>query len=71
MPQPKNEIKTSSHYCLSIILDESIATQRSKIMEGLKGEGIGTSIYYPQPVPRMKYYKEKYGYDKYQNKMQP
>ena len=37
-------------------------------MEGLKGEGIGTSIYYPQPVPRMKYYREKYGYDKYQNK---
>ena len=68
LPQPKNEIKTSSHYCLSIILDESIATQRPKIMEGLKGEGIGTSIYYPQPVPRMKYYREKYGYDKYQNK---
>ena len=26
-------------------------------------EGVGTSIYYPQPVPRMSYYKNKYGYD--------
>ena len=26
-------------------------------------KGIGTSVYYPQPVPRMKYYKDKYGYD--------
>ena len=29
-------------------------------MENLKQLGIGTSIYYPQPVPRMKYYKEKF-----------
>ena len=38
-------------------------------MDMLKLEGIGTSIYYPQPVPRMKYYKDKYGYDekKYKN----
>ena len=26
--------------------------------------GIGTSVYYPQPVPRMKYYRNKYSYDK-------
>ena len=25
--------------------------------------GIGSSVYYPQPVPRMKYYRNKYGYD--------
>ena len=29
------------------------------IMEQLKQVEIGTSIYYPQPVPRMKYYREK------------
>ena len=28
-----------------------------------KEAGIGTSIYYPQPVPRMKYYANRYGYD--------
>ncbi len=32
-------------------------------MAKLTQKGIGTSIYYPQPVPRMTYYKEKYGYD--------
>ena len=38
-------------------------------MEQLKQVEIGTSIYYPQPVPRMKYYREKYGYSesKYKN----
>ena len=25
--------------------------------------GVGTSIYYPQPVPRMTCYRTKYGYD--------
>ena len=29
-------------------------------MNELKEIGIGTSIYYPQPVPRMKYYSDKY-----------
>ena len=24
---------------------------------------MGTSVYYPQPVPRMKYYRDRYGYD--------
>lgn len=69
LPQPQNEIKTSCHYCLSIVLDKSIASQRSNIMDILKEEGIGSSVYYPQPVPRMKYYKEKYKYDQHLFKM--
>ena len=68
LPQSQDEIKTSSHYCLSIVLDESISAQRPEIMNRLKEQGIGTSIYYPQPVPRMKYYKEKYGYNQLQYK---
>ena len=52
----------SSHYCLSIILDNSIAKHRNSIIAGLKNEGVGSSIYYPHPVPRMSYYKKKYGY---------
>ena len=28
----------------------------------LNAEGIGTSVYYPQPVPRMTYYRDKYGW---------
>ena len=29
----------------------------------LNSNGIGTSIYYPHPVPRIKYYKNKYKYN--------
>ena len=60
--QPYNKTKISCYYCLSILLNDKIVNKRSLIMENLKQLGIGTSIYYPQPVPRMKYYKEKYGY---------
>ena len=36
--------------------------KKIQIINLLKKKGIGTSIYYPQPVPRMTYYKKKYGY---------
>ena len=26
-------------------------------------KGVGSSVYYPQPVPRMTYYKNKYNYN--------
>jgi dTDP-4-amino-4,6-dideoxygalactose transaminase len=32
-------------------------------MSKLGQKGIGTSVYYPQPVPRMTYYKDKYGFE--------
>ena len=32
-------------------------------MARLNAAGVGTSVYYPQPVPRMTYYRTKYGYD--------
>lgn len=53
----------SSYYCLSVILNSTMADNRPKIMDYMKGQGVGTSIYYPQPVPRMTYYKNKYDYD--------
>ena len=45
-------------------LDENIAPKRAEIITYLSKLGIGTSVYYPQPVPRMKYYRNKYSYDK-------
>ena len=62
LPQPVNERFISSHYCLGMILENNIANKRSLIMEALGKKGVGSSIYYPQPVPRMTYYKLKYGY---------
>jgi dTDP-4-amino-4,6-dideoxygalactose transaminase len=53
----------SSWYCLGLVLEGPLAARRDSLIDALKTAGIGTSIYYPQPVPRMTYYREKYGYD--------
>ena len=53
----------NSHYCVVAVLEGKLGAQRNAIIGELNAAGIGTSIYYPQPVPRMKYYKDKYGYD--------
>tara|TARA_Y100000816_G_scaffold292517_1_gene288244 strand:+ start:6875 stop:8020 length:1146 start_codon:yes stop_codon:yes gene_type:complete len=50
----------SSYYALTIILDKGI--ERNKMIAKLKKKGIGTSIYYPHPIPMLNYYKKKYGY---------
>ena len=61
LPQPIDEIRTSSHYCMGILLEAKLVQKRPEIMNQLKARGIGTSIYYPHPVPHMTYYREKYG----------
>ncbi len=60
---------TSSHYCLIAVLSGPLAARRDDLVRALNAEGVGTSVYYPHPVPRLKYYREKYGYDaaKYAN----
>ena len=52
----------SSYYCLTIVFKNKLINKRDKIMKDINDLGIGTSIYYPHPVPRMNYYKKKYGY---------
>ncbi|HIJ70279.1 MAG TPA: DegT/DnrJ/EryC1/StrS family aminotransferase [Planctomycetes bacterium] len=52
----------SSYYCLSIILNGNLADSRIEIINRLGRMGVGTSIYYPRPVPHLSYYKNKYGY---------
>ena len=39
-----------------------LGKRRNEIVAGLQRRGVGTSVYYPQPVPRMTYYRGKYGY---------
>jgi len=53
----------SSHYCLSLVLEGRLAGRRNDVVRAIKAEGVGTSVYYPQPVPRFSYYRDKYGYD--------
>jgi dTDP-4-amino-4,6-dideoxygalactose transaminase len=54
---------TSSHYCLTAVLDGEAGKRRNEIVKRLNAAGVGTSVYYPHPVPRLKYYSDKYGYD--------
>jgi perosamine synthetase len=53
----------SSHYCLIVLLDADAGQRRDAVIGSLNAAGVGTSVYYPHPVPRLKYYREKYGYD--------
>ena len=52
----------SSCYCQVMILREPTSKKRYEIVNYLKEHGVGTSVYYPRPVPHMTYYKDKYGY---------
>ncbi|MBX7207075.1 MAG: DegT/DnrJ/EryC1/StrS family aminotransferase [Verrucomicrobiaceae bacterium] len=51
----------SSYYCQSIVLEGALAAKRFEFVEALNKAGIGTSIYYPRPVPEFGYYRQKYG----------
>ena len=53
-----------SPYCFPIIIKDININKRSKLLLNLKKFNIGTSVYYPHPVPRLIYYKNKYGYKK-------
>jgi len=60
--KPNNPSCNSSYYCLSIILKGTLADRRVEIIHKLNELGVGTSVYYPNPVPLMKYYSQKYNY---------
>jgi dTDP-4-amino-4,6-dideoxygalactose transaminase len=53
----------NSHYCLSLVFDAARRSKRDQIVAALNARGVGTSVYYPHPVPRLRYYQSKYGYD--------
>lgn len=50
-----------ANYCLAVVLDDDLGPRRPEIIERMAGMGIGTSVYYPGPVPHMTYYRQKYG----------
>jgi dTDP-4-amino-4,6-dideoxygalactose transaminase len=55
--------RVSSHYCLSVLLDSDLAPKRPDIMQAMTAQGVGTSVYYPHPVPRLSYYRQQFGRD--------
>ena len=60
--QSSHDSYRSSCYCHAVTLKEPLSDKRFEIVKYLKEHGIGTSVYYPCPVPHMMYYKAKYGY---------
>jgi perosamine synthetase len=46
-----DKVLQSSFYCMNIIFEDNDRKQRDLIIKNLHDRGIGTSIYYPQPVP--------------------
>lgn len=57
-----NQKFKNSFYCMNVVLSKKLSKNRMRIIKYLNKRNIGTSIYYPQPVPRMSFYKKKYGY---------
>lgn len=56
-----DNLAPNSNYCMSVVLLGSLGPRRDEIAARLNAAGVGTSIYYPGPVPMMTYYKDKYG----------
>ncbi len=62
----KNKEAYNSYYCITLILEGKFSNKRNEVLLKLKEKGIGSSIYYPGPIPLFNYYKKKYGFDKNQ-----
>lgn len=52
----------SSHYCLATILEDG-SVDRDRMLVRLKEAGVGCSVHYPHPVPRLAHYRERTGYE--------
>ena len=57
-----NNSSDRSYYNLIILLEDDFKKDRNDILLSLKEKGLETSVYYPHPIPRLKYYRKKYGY---------
>ena len=50
-----------ANYCLVVVLEKKFSSRRNEIVLNLLSNGIGTSVYYPIPLPLSTYYVAKYG----------
>jgi perosamine synthetase len=53
---------SNSHYCLAVVLYPELTARRPAVLTGMSARGVGASVYYPQPVPRMTYYAKRFGW---------
>ncbi len=59
-----DERRVHANYCLVAVLDAEVGLDRDATLLRLKERGVGTSVYYPVPVPLSRFYSQKYGYSK-------
>lgn len=50
-----------ANYCLVAVLAPEYGARRPDIINAMKRDGVGTSVYYPVPIPLSSYYRAKYG----------
>jgi dTDP-4-amino-4,6-dideoxygalactose transaminase len=50
-----------ANYCLVVVLEKKFSSRRNEVVLNLLSNGIGTSVYYPVPLPLSSYYVAKYG----------
>ena len=60
IPDVKKKNFESAFYCFSVVFKNISFKKRNDLINKINSKGIGTSIYYPHPVPRLNYYKKKY-----------
>ena len=60
--EPKDLRAQNAFYCLTLKLREGGEKLRNQILEQLPARGVGVSVHYPHPLPRLAYYQDKYGY---------
>jgi dTDP-4-amino-4,6-dideoxygalactose transaminase len=63
LPAADSTNEQSGHYCCAVVLAPELQPAREAVVEGLRGAGVGTSIYYPHPVPLLEYYRRRYDHD--------
>ncbi len=55
-----DEDRVHANYCAVAVLKGPLREKRPELMNALKERGVGTSVYYPGPIPHLTYYKDKY-----------
>lgn len=64
-PLPDGDARrTHANYCLVAMLDTKAGIKRDTVLLRLREKGIGTSVYYPVPLPLSTFYEQRYGYSK-------
>jgi perosamine synthetase len=54
--------REASHYCLVARLRPPLDGRREELIEALKQRGVGSSVYYPKPLPETSFYAAQYGH---------